>query len=99
TEHLTKDGRSIPEEVNVRVIQFRGQPAVLSVARDITERKAVEAALQASERKYRRYIERNAASFFRGTLDGQLLECNDAMVRLLGHESQEELKTRGMADL
>jgi PAS domain S-box-containing protein len=47
--------------------------------------------VQASERRYRRYVERNAAAFYCAALDGRIVECNDAAVRLFGYESQEEL--------
>ncbi len=43
TEHRRKDGTAIPVEVNARRIIWNGQPAVMSICRDITERKqAVE---------------------------------------------------------
>jgi PAS domain S-box-containing protein len=41
--HITKDGYRIPIELSSRVIEFEGRPAVLSVARDIRERKQAEA--------------------------------------------------------
>jgi len=40
--HVTKEGRSVPVEVSARIVRYRGQAAVLSVARDITERKRAE---------------------------------------------------------
>jgi PAS domain S-box-containing protein len=45
TAHLTKDGRLVPIEISSRVIQHYGVQAILSIARDITERKKAEAAL------------------------------------------------------
>lgn len=42
TEHITKDGEKIPVEINARVIEYKGEKAVISVARDITERKKNE---------------------------------------------------------
>ena len=41
--HECKDGSRIPVEVSARPIQFRGIDAVLSVVRDISERKRLEA--------------------------------------------------------
>lgn len=38
TEHVARDGRIIPSEVNMRMIEYRGKPALLSIVRDITER-------------------------------------------------------------
>jgi len=42
----TKSGRDIPVEVNAHLFSLYGQPAVLSVARDITERKEMEEKLR-----------------------------------------------------
>jgi len=47
--HRAKDGRRIPVEVNARMIEYQGQPAILAVVRDITERKRVEEALRESD--------------------------------------------------
>ncbi|MEI6519447.1 MAG: ATP-binding protein [bacterium] len=44
--HLTKDGQSIPMEINARCFELEGKLMVLSVARDITERKRAEILLQ-----------------------------------------------------
>ena len=47
--------------------------------------------LEASEGRYRLLFERNVAGVFRSTLDGRILDCNDALVRSLGYDSREEL--------
>lgn len=44
--HLTNTGREVPVEVNAHVFSLYGQLAVLSVARDITERKEMEEKLR-----------------------------------------------------
>ena len=46
TLHITKDGRRIPVEVRARIIPYLGAPAVLSVARDISERRQAEEELR-----------------------------------------------------
>jgi PAS domain S-box-containing protein len=51
TCHVTKDGRRIPVEINIRLFELMGTPVVLSVARDITERKLAEEKLRASEKE------------------------------------------------
>jgi PAS domain S-box-containing protein len=51
--HVTKDGRRIAVDVNTSVIEYRGEPAVLAVVRDITERKRAEEALRRSEANLR----------------------------------------------
>lgn len=40
--HVTRDGRQFPVQVNSRVITFKGQVAVLAVARDVTALKNAE---------------------------------------------------------
>ncbi|MGM0567197.1 MAG: PAS domain S-box protein [Bacteroidota bacterium] len=42
TKHRTKSGKEIPVEINSRLIQYQGEPAILSTARDITQRKKSE---------------------------------------------------------
>ena len=45
--HVRKDGSEFPVEINNRVIRYRQQPAILGLARDISERKRTEAEAQA----------------------------------------------------
>ena len=50
SEQVRRDGAVIPVELNARVIDYDGKPAIMSVARDIAERKRMENALhQAKE--------------------------------------------------
>jgi len=58
--------------------------AALTQARTFREREA-------SEARYRMLFDRNIAGVFRSTLDGRILDCNDALVRYLGFDSREEL--------
>ncbi len=47
--HRRKDGIEYPVEVKTRKVEFDGVPAILAVARDITERKIRERVLRESE--------------------------------------------------
>jgi PAS domain S-box-containing protein len=42
SSYRTKSGKMIPIEINARVFDYFGQKAVLSIARDITERRDIE---------------------------------------------------------
>ncbi len=44
--HVTKSGEKIPVEISSSPINYRGEPAVFSVVKDIKERKRVEEALR-----------------------------------------------------
>jgi PAS domain S-box-containing protein len=53
TQYKTKNGTVFPVEVNSRLIEYQGNLAVLSIVRDISERKKAEIALLRSEDKYK----------------------------------------------
>jgi two-component system, cell cycle sensor histidine kinase and response regulator CckA len=70
----------------------RGQLFELqSVGRDITERKAAEEALRASEERYRTVFEEAKDAVFESTPEGRLVDINAAGVELFGYASREEL--------
>ncbi len=46
----TKDGESIPNEINCRYISYLGKPCFIAVTRDITETKLLQSQLVRSER-------------------------------------------------
>ena len=43
TVHISKDGAELPVEISCRLFEYRGSAAILCVARDIGERKRLEA--------------------------------------------------------
>ncbi|MCD4773344.1 MAG: Cache 3/Cache 2 fusion domain-containing protein, partial [Bacteroidales bacterium] len=42
SEHITKDGKVIPIEMKSKIIDYKNGKAILTIARDITERKEIE---------------------------------------------------------
>ncbi len=60
-EHLRKDGKILPVEINSKLINFQGKTAILSIVRDITERKKIEQELKESEEKWRALSENSPA--------------------------------------
>src|ERR1035441_8150676 len=53
TQHQTKQGRVFPVEVTTNYLEFDGKEYSFAFARDISERKRAEEALQESEQRYR----------------------------------------------
>jgi len=51
TVHVTKTGEKIPAEINAINIVYKGKPAILTIARDITERKNYEKNLLSAKEK------------------------------------------------
>jgi len=84
------DGREIPLEISFGESAREGRRILTVIARDISERFASERALRESEAQHRQLFERNLAGLYRSTLDGQILDCNDAFLRILGYETREQ---------
>jgi PAS domain S-box-containing protein len=86
TVHVRKDGTSIPVEISTTVVDLGGRTAILSIVRDVTERKSAEAAQRRSELKYSTAFRTfpDAVNITRLS-DGRFLEINDgfsAMFRI-----------------
>jgi PAS domain S-box-containing protein len=64
---------------------------MLSVSRDITERKRAEEELRCSEVNFRSLVHDAPFGILRVTLEGRILQANPALVNMLGYESEEEL--------
>jgi PAS domain S-box-containing protein len=57
----------------------------------LAELEDAQERLRASEERYRLLFERNLAGVLVSRPDGQIVECNDALLRILGYESREEI--------
>ncbi|QKQ25521.1 PAS domain S-box protein [Candidatus Reidiella endopervernicosa] len=60
--HVARDGRHIPVEINSRLIEFQGTPAILSTVRDISKRVDNEHALRDSEANIRALLDATTES-------------------------------------
>jgi len=86
-----KDGQLVPVEERQTLVDTGGEKLVLSVVRDITERKRAEQTVLESEERYRTLFENSLVGIYRTTPDGRVLAGNPALVRMLGYSSFEEL--------
>ena len=105
SEHLRKDGGVFPVETTARTVNLGDRTIVLSVIRDITERKKAEEALRESEERYRALLElgeriEEAVVMLqddeRGA--GMHVYASDEWSRITGY-SKEELYNMSMTDL
>jgi two-component system cell cycle sensor histidine kinase/response regulator CckA len=101
TVHQRKDGSLVPTEVSARRITWDGQPAMLSICRDITERRRAEEAVRMSEDRYRGLTEDINLGIYRNTAgpEGAFIEANPAIIGMFGHNSKEEFLATNVADL
>jgi PAS domain S-box-containing protein len=58
--HVRKDGQKLPVEISAHVFHLDNQKVILSVVRDITERKRAEETLRTSEERFRGMAERSS---------------------------------------
>ena len=59
---------------------------------------AQSAKLRASEERHRRFFESSPSGIYQTTLDGRLLDCNDAFARMLGYASRQECLAKPMTE-
>jgi diguanylate cyclase (GGDEF)-like protein/PAS domain S-box-containing protein len=85
TVHQRKDGSLIPTDVSARRILWEGKPAVMSICRDITERKRAEKALKQSEKKYRAIIESSPIPYAISDDHQNITLLNPAFVQTFGY--------------
>jgi PAS domain S-box-containing protein len=99
TTHMRQDGMALPIELRSQIIRYNGNPAVLTIARDITERSKTEEMLRQREELYRAVVTQIADPIYLIDLEtGHLIESNPACQKLLGY-TPEELRELTVYDL
>ena len=95
-----KDGSLFPAEVTVTEIRSDAgyRTGLVNLVRDITDRKRAEAALRASEEKYRRLHESLMDGFIYVDMTGRIVEFNETYRQMLGY-SQDELARLTYGDI
>ena len=83
------DGTAVDLEVAAAPLFYQGQPMILVVARDITERKRMDAKLRESEERYRPIFETTGAGTMIIEDDMTVSLVNNAFERLSGYSKEE----------
>jgi diguanylate cyclase (GGDEF)-like protein/PAS domain S-box-containing protein len=80
----------------------RGQMAMLALRRleaEVAERARAVEALRHEEERYRLLFERNPGGVYRSTVDGKLLDCNEAFARMYGYPGRAAILAQPAPDL
>ncbi|MDP3149934.1 MAG: PAS domain S-box protein [Ignavibacteria bacterium] len=95
-----KDGSTVITEVTTSLVgDVKTGLQIFGVSRNITDRKKTENALIKSEEKYRRFFDDDLTGDFVASVDGKILMCNDAFVKILKYGSKEELLNKNSFEL
>ena len=86
-----KDGRQTPVEINAHLVDLLGRPTILSIARDITQRRQAQEALRQNEMRFRAIFGGAAIGMALVDLEGRILEVNPAAQRISGFHQDELL--------
>ncbi|MEI7727958.1 MAG: PAS domain S-box protein [Verrucomicrobiota bacterium] len=100
TVHVRQDGRPFPVEVSSRATLIDGEPILLSVIRDITERKKAEQELRTLNQQLEQRVRERTAealSLYHNAPcgyhsvgpDGVMLQMNDTELNWLGYRREE----------
>jgi PAS domain S-box-containing protein len=95
TVHVAGDGTRIPVEISAHTFEDRGRTMVMSIARDVTERKQAEERLKTSENQLARIIDFMPDPTLVIDANGRVMAWNRAIEKLTGVPKEEML---GKAD-
>lgn len=96
--HISRDGRRIPVEVSSQLFEYKGQMAVLSSARDISERKHAEEMIRENEHRFRTLAHSLRDAILVFDTKETIVLLNRGGERMFGY-SESDLLTRPVATL
>jgi PAS domain S-box-containing protein len=82
--HVRKDGSVMPVEINAKTMDLNGQDVIISVIRDITDRKETETALKETNAKLQSLIHALPDAVFFKDTGGRYLLVNNALQQFIG---------------
>lgn len=90
---IRRDGSRRLCAVRAGAVEYRGELASIGTLRDITEERAQQRRLQEAEERYRLLFRHAVLGMFQSSLEGRLIEVNEAMASMFGFESPEQMQS------
>ncbi|TKB32829.1 MAG: PAS domain S-box protein, partial [Nitrospira sp.] len=89
SKHWSRTGRVLDTEVTINYLQYEGKEYNCAIMRDIGERTRAEAALRASEERYRALYDETPTMYFTLATDGTVRSVNRFGAEQLGYQAEE----------
>jgi PAS domain S-box-containing protein len=89
SQHQTKDGRKFPVQITVSYLEFEGEDAFFSIARDISERKEAQQELLSSEQRLRTVADFTYDWEYWLGVDGTFEYVSPSCKRISGYRAEE----------
>lgn len=89
TTLYSRESRPIEVEIHAHLLTLQDELSVLGIARDISERKAIERTVREQEDRYVKLFQHSNDGILVHDLNGQIIDANEKVLELLGYQQQE----------
>ena len=89
--NIRKDGSRFPAEISLTVLKDESDRpiGILSVSKDISDRKQIEIALKFSEDRFRRVFDSSVIGMIFADFQGNIIEANDRFLAMVGYTRED----------
>lgn len=91
--NVRADGSVIMTEVVMTAVQLAAQPLIVTMARDVTERKRAEEALRENQQLLTSILDNISEGIYRSSPERGLIFANKAYLQMFGYDSLEDLRS------
>lgn len=84
---VRKDGKELVGLMSARIMNIDEVPHIISITRDISDRKRLENLIKENEEKYRNLFEKSLDAMILINLDQEIIECNERARQLFGSKT------------
>ncbi|MHA1800695.1 MAG: PAS domain-containing protein [Candidatus Heimdallarchaeaceae archaeon] len=91
TSLITKDGVRIPTELSSHLFVFMDEEVILTIGRDVSDRRKAERDIQESEERYRKLVETSPDGIILTDIGNNILVANRQIAEMYGASNPDEL--------